>query len=289
MRYFSSAFAGVLVGVVLAAVVLYYNPLTTRAARKVDDAELTLRYSVPDRDLIALTHDERLPLPLKPEAVETLWERGIRSAALSVLTLHEVGGDTAHADAKGGEGAAGEAAHQGATGGAADGDARADATGGDAADGLANDGPVSALATRLTVPSQSTDLLLRGALLDDYWLVTVPGQGSLFVHDVNNLWPALRENVVPVSLLDRAWRGPAEYRTTLGPRTARGPGFVLGASGRFAGVDGDAGERYRLNRYSRAHGAEDLVGELDLDLSAPASDTVATAAADAVGSAGAAD
>jgi hypothetical protein len=233
MRYFSSALAGILVGIVVGAVALYYNPLTTRAARNVENADWTLRYSVPDRDLIALTHYERLPLPMKPDGVDSLWEQAIRAAALSVLSLHEAGGDTASESA------------------------------------------VSALATRLTVPSQSTDLLLRGALVDDYWLVTVPGEGSLFVHDLNNLWPALRENVVPVSLLDRDWRGPAEYRPTLGPRGPRGPGFALGASGRFAGVGGESGERYRLNRYSRAHGAEDLAGELELDLSAASPDAVA--------------
>jgi hypothetical protein len=250
MRYFASAFAGILVGVVLAAVVVYYNPLTMRAARSVENA-WTLRYSVPDRDLIALTHYERLPLPLKPAGVDSLWEQAIRSAVLSVVSLHETAGK------------------------APNGAAANDVSGGDAA---ALDVPVAAVATRLTVPSEATDLLLRGALLDDYWLVTVPGEGSLFVHDLNNLWPALRENVVPVSLLGLAWHGPAEYRTTLGPRGPRGPGFVLGASGRFAGVSGDAGERYLLNRYSRGHGAEDLAGEIALDLSAPPPDAAAAAA-----------
>lgn len=233
MKYFSAALFGIVVGIALGVVVLYFNPLTTRSAPSVEDAALTLRYSMPERDLLALTHYEGLPLPFKPEGVDSLWEKAIRSAALSVLALHDEAGDAAAL------GSASEAGEEGAA---------------------------TALATRLTMPSPETDLLLRGALLDDYWLVTVPGGGSLFVHDVNNLWPALRENVVRVSLLDRPWGGPAEYRTTLGPRAPRGPGFAIGATGRFRGLLGEAAERYRLNRYSRARGAEDLAGELELRL-----------------------
>ncbi|HEU4616998.1 MAG TPA: hypothetical protein VFV10_03115 [Gammaproteobacteria bacterium] len=221
MKYFLATLAGIAAGAVLAAVCLYYNPLTTRAAAALEEPSATLQYALPEGDLIATTHSRRLPFSLEPPGIDSLWERTVRSAALSVLSLH-----------------------------AADG-------------GLA-------LATRLTRPSEATDLLLRGAILDDYWLVTMPGAGSLFVHDLNNVWPALRENGVRVSLLGRSWRGPSDYATTVGPEAPRGPGLVLGGTGRFAGVVGEAAERYRLSRYSRARGAEQLTGELLLDLPAAA-------------------
>jgi hypothetical protein len=232
MKYFFSALAGIVVGIALGAVCLYYDPLTMRAATPLQGSSWTLRYTVPEDDLIALTHSDRLPLPLKPEGVDTLWEATIRSAALSVLSLHD-------ADA----------------------------------------GAAAALATRFSKPSRATDLLLRGAILDDYWLVTVPGSGSVFVYDMNNLWPVLRENVVPVSLLRRPWHGPGEYLTTLGPSGSRGPGLAVGATGRFVGFVGDAAEIYRLNRYSRIHGAEELAGELVLGLAAPAAGSAAAGGA----------
>ncbi|HEX5421615.1 MAG TPA: hypothetical protein VFY39_16610 [Gammaproteobacteria bacterium] len=130
------------------------------------------------------------------------------------------------------------------------------------------DGRPAALASRLSMPSPATDLLTRGLLLDDYWLITVPGQGSLFVHSLNNFWPLLKDSALPVSLLGRSWRGPREYHPTLGP----GPGgtaVVTGGTGQFAGRRGSALEQYRLNGYSRAHGVEELAGELALRLDAP--------------------
>ncbi len=135
----------------------------------------------------------------------------------------------------------------------------------------AKDGKPKALATRLSTPSRETDPLLRGALLDDYWLVTVPGEGSLFVHSANNLWPFLMDTVLPVSVLGRPWHGPRNYRPTLGPDAAR-RGVIMGGTGRFAHDRGVAAERYTLKRYSRAQGPEDVEGELALRVEPP-SDT----------------
>jgi hypothetical protein len=238
MKYLFAAFAGLVLGAALGAGALYYNPLTRREASTFDDPDFTLRYSLPQDDLIALTHSERAPLPFKPQGVGKLWESAISGAALGVLAL---------------------------------------------------EGPESdrvAFATRLSVPSRATDLLLRGALVDDYWLVTVPGGGSVFVQDRNNLWPAVRENVLPVSLLGRPWHGPSAYRTSVGPGADKA-GVAVGATGRFAGMQGSAAERYHLQRYSRAHGAEELDGELALRVARPApADAGEPAAADESAGAG---
>ena len=67
----------------------------------------------------------------------------------------------------------------------------------------------AAIASRLMATSADTDLLLRGVLLDDHWLVTLPGEGTLFVRAESNAWPFLKETLVPVWYLARPWQGPA--------------------------------------------------------------------------------
>jgi len=64
-------------------------------------------------------------------------------------------------------------------------------------------GRLAAFGTRITVPSAATELLLAGVLVDEFWLISVPGQGSLFMHAVNNEWPLLRDTLVRVDLLRR--------------------------------------------------------------------------------------
>jgi hypothetical protein len=128
-------------------------------------------------------------------------------------------------------------------------------------------GAATALASRSMLPSASTDFLLRGAVLTDHWVLTVPGQGSLFLQVDSNVWPFVKDSLVPVWYLGRQWRGPIEYRPTDGPG-ARGAALVIGATGRFAELQGSAVERYELREFSRA-GAEELVGELYVRLVEP--------------------
>jgi hypothetical protein len=131
-----------------------------------------------------------------------------------------------------------------------------------------------AVATRLAAPSRSTDLLRNGAIVSDFWLVTVPGQGSFFVHSEDNLWPFLKQTWLPV-LLGRPWRGPASYAPTVGPAGRKAA--VYGATGRFAAARGTAAETYRLERFG-PHGLERLSGTLHVDLDTQS--TLADAAAD---------
>lgn len=122
----------------------------------------------------------------------------------------------------------------------------------------------AAVATRISVPVADSDLLLHGLFVDDYWLVTAPGRGSLFVHALDNQWPLLRDTVGRVDLLRRDWPGAATYDPTVGP----GPGgraTVLGLSGEFTGERGTARDLITLERYGAAGFAE-LSGELLLSL-----------------------
>jgi hypothetical protein len=126
-------------------------------------------------------------------------------------------------------------------------------------------GAPQALATRVSVPSTDTDLLLRGVIVADHWLVTVPGQGMLFVEGHNNVWPLLKDTFIPVTYLQREWRGPATYAVTAGPGP-RGTAQVVGLNGAFEGLRGAARETYDLERFSPTRGIEALRGALAIAL-----------------------
>jgi len=126
-------------------------------------------------------------------------------------------------------------------------------------------GQPAAIASRLMAGSPTTDLLLTGVVLSDYWLVTLPGQGTLFVRSDSNVWPFLKEALLPVWLLDRPWRGPTEYRPTVGPN-AGNTASVLGVAGVFEGKAGSAVERYDVTALSPAQNSAAAVGELFVHL-----------------------
>jgi hypothetical protein len=123
----------------------------------------------------------------------------------------------------------------------------------------------AAVASRLMAASSSTDLLLRGALVSDYWLVTYPGQGTLFVRSDSNVWPFLKQTALPAWLLDRPWHGPVEYRPTVGPG-ADHMAVVVGVSGAFEGQQGSAEERYDVTAFDPAAASAGASVELALRL-----------------------
>ena len=126
----------------------------------------------------------------------------------------------------------------------------------------------AAIASRLLATSAETDLLLRGVVLSDHWLVTIPGEGTLFVRADSNAWPFLKETLVPVWYFDQPWQAPAEYWPTVGP----GPdhrGVVLGIAGAFRGREGSVVERYELAVLDTARRSALAKGELHMSLPGP--------------------
>jgi hypothetical protein len=123
-------------------------------------------------------------------------------------------------------------------------------------------GRFAAFGSRITVPSAATEFLSAGLLVDDYWLISIPGQGSVFVHAVNNDWPLVRDTLVRVDLLRRDWQGPGNYAPTVGPGDAGAS--VTGLSGSLAGRTGHGRERLTLAHYNGSLSA--LSGEIVLDL-----------------------
>jgi hypothetical protein len=126
----------------------------------------------------------------------------------------------------------------------------------------------TAVASRLMAASADTDLLLRGVLLDDHWLVTLPGEGTLFVRAELNAWPFLKETFIPVWLLDRPWSGPTDYWPTVGPG-ADSSGVALGVTGSFRGSEGSAAQRYEISALDRARRQALAKAELHLSLLGP--------------------
>ena len=126
----------------------------------------------------------------------------------------------------------------------------------------------AALASRLLSTSPDSDLLLHGVLVSDLWLVTIPGEGTLFVNADSNAWPFLKETLVPVWYLEQPWSGPAEYWPTVGPG-ADDSAEVVGVTGSFRGSEGSAVERYEVTTLDRARDVALAKAELHLNLPGP--------------------
>lgn len=125
-------------------------------------------------------------------------------------------------------------------------------------------GTMSAAATRIGVPSAESELLHAGLLVQDYWLISVPGAGSVFVHAVNNQWPLLRDTVVRVDWLQRRFSGPGHYVPTQGPGSAGAA--VIGLTGEYAGLRGRGRESLSLDSYQGS--LAQLSGRLLLEVGA---------------------
>jgi hypothetical protein len=123
------------------------------------------------------------------------------------------------------------------------------------------EGLTNAAATRISVPSAETEFLRSGLVVEDHWLISVPGRGTLYVHSLNNQWPLLRDTVVRVDWLRRQFSA-GSYDPTRGP-AAEGA-EVVGLTGSFGGARGHAHERLTLASY---HGSlETLTGQLMIDI-----------------------
>jgi hypothetical protein len=131
-----------------------------------------------------------------------------------------------------------------------------------------SDDKPAAVASRLLTGSAETDFLLSGVLVTDYWLLTIPNEGTLFLRAHSNVWPFLKQTLLPVWYFGRPWGGPAEYRPTAGPGD-EGTAVVLGATGRFAGLEGTAIEQYKLTDLDPASRSVAAVGELHLRIGEP--------------------
>jgi hypothetical protein len=107
-------------------------------------------------------------------------------------------------------------------------------------------GAAAAVATRLLVPSSASNGVTAGLLTEDYWLITFPGSGTLVAEGRSNVWPVLRDTLLRVDLLGRAWAGRTEYSLLTGAAAE-----VTGVAGAFSGRSGVLTEAVALEDYPR--------------------------------------
>lgn len=220
MRWIGAFVAGCLGGVVLAAALLYLNPLSAQRTPAVDSTTL-LSYEFGPGTL-SFTHSDQLGFDLQPRDIPALWESTIKRTMLGTFVLNDLQGE-----------------------------------------------PVGVASRALKLSSRSNPLL-RGIVVADHWLVTVPGAGSYFIESEENLWPVIRDTFVDVNLLGGEWDGSQLYQLSVGP-DERGAATIVGASGRFAGVEGVAVHAIEVDSYtSRSQLLNPIAGQLRLDVRRPA-------------------
>jgi len=130
-----------------------------------------------------------------------------------------------------------------------------------------------AIASRAMKLSPRSNPLVRGIIVADHWLVTVPGAGTYFIESEDNVWPLIRDTFIDVNVLRGSWEGSQWYELSAGPHD-RGAARVHGVSGRFAGLTGTAVHAVELNDYaSRSQLLNPVNGQLRLDVRRPPQQT----------------
>lgn len=133
-------------------------------------------------------------------------------------------------------------------------------------------GDVAGIGIKFSTDSEQMSLINYDFLVDSAWQIYVPGRGTLFFDQVENLWAYLREVVLPArwSSGDN-WRGSFFRIMTQGP-LALGTGRVTGGNGIFAGESGEAVESLNAQAYSVDGGLISATGRLTINMQQPSDD-----------------
>ena len=125
-------------------------------------------------------------------------------------------------------------------------------------------GGIAGLGIKFLSPSESTSLINGQALANSIWHVYLPGQGTMMIDQTENLWPYLREVVVPARLSSAdSWRGAFHRITTSGPGSL-GTSRVTGGSGSFAAMTSESVESLSARGYSSVDGPVAMSGSIAL-------------------------
>lgn len=222
MKYLASILLGIIVGALLFAGGLYYNPFAEQIAVSPlavsADRQMDLTYSaVPDEMILYTDHGESNIQP-HPNRVAELWERTIVDTRIAVTVLHDPRGDPA------------------------------------------------GIGIKFATDSEQTSLIDSEILVNSAWHIYVPGRGTLFVDQVENMWSYLRQIVMPARWSSGdSWRGSFFRIMTQGPLPL-GTARVAGGTGEFAGVSGEAVESLTAQAYSANGGLVSATGRLTISL-----------------------
>ena len=222
MKYVVTLLFGFVLGLLLFAAGVVYNPLTSNRGLSplmVSNSEvMTLTFNPVASDSIAYTNNGDLPTHPYPDKVLQLWESPIRLTTTLVSLLR---------------------------------DARGQAVG---------------MGVKFASRSEATRLFYGEALVDSVWYLYLPGRGSLFVRQQENLFDYLRFVVVPAYRSPAGnWKGTWNGDTTAGPG-ALGTAEAIGGSGEFSGGIMRAGESLGVRAYSKEHGLIAADGMLSVEL-----------------------
>lgn len=125
-------------------------------------------------------------------------------------------------------------------------------------------GKPAGIGIRISSWSDDTDLLDARLSKNSDWHIFVPEHGTAFVEQTEDLWPYLRNVVIP-GQVKREWQGMWYGSVTGGPnalRTAR----VNGGSGQMQDLRSEAVEFFQVEHYSAEAGPIKSVGRLTLEL-----------------------
>ncbi len=203
MKYFMLFVVGLLLGALLSAAVLWFNPLTAESPTAPvlgHGISAELHTSLRSEDAPLLTHGGERLLLTRPASVPELWEDLIRPMIASVQWLRDA------------------------------------------------EGTVIGTASRLGAYSRQTDPLRTGVIVESTWLLSVDGAGMAFAVQRENLWPMLKEVMLPALLRREPWQGDLHFTPAAGPRPD-GAAQLLGISGRLAGAEGQLVSTYRISAF----------------------------------------
>lgn len=114
--------------------------------------------------------------------------------------------------------------------------------------------------------SERTRLLASEAMIDSAWHVYLPGRGTFFIDQTENLWSYLRHIVIPARWNSAdSWRGAWFGIITAGPG-ALGTARLTGGSGRFADLSAEVVESWNAKAYSSELGPVAMSGSLTIAL-----------------------
>ena len=122
------------------------------------------------------------------------------------------------------------------------------------------------IASRVSQFSESTELLTRGILVDDDWLVTLSGEGSFFIRADSNLWPFLKETLDSGLVSRSALAGSAQLTVRRLVRAKAVRRSLRARLGRFANLEGTAVESYEISGFDKIQGPGGLNARLFVSL-----------------------
>ena len=222
MKYVASLLLGIVVGVALFAIGMYYNPfaeqLMVSPLAVSNEKQLEFSFTAVPGQTILYTDSGETSVSTHPDRVAELWEPTIVDTRFAVTLL---------------DGGRGE---------------------------------VAALGIKFSTDSEQTELINARALVNSAWHIYVPGQGTLYVDQIENYWSYLQEIVVPArwSSGDN-WMGSYFRIVTDGPG-ALGTARVTGGTGNFAGMSSEAVETLTARAYSANEGLVSANGSLTISL-----------------------